>query len=174
MKEILNWFLSRDNVTFVIAVAGFVLSLWNTLHDWFRNRKALIIEAKEVFSLSDPEGQTTEIVKFIATNKSKEPITLSGLSISCCEKSNEFGEYRLCLARQLNDKTEWHAMIFPIKIEGLGGELLFFASSGDRSVIRLNEPCTAEFRSNKGILKMQFVVSEFADQSFIQSSQYPG
>lgn len=180
MKEIFDWFSSRDNITFAIAVAGFLLSTWNTVHDWIRNRRAVTVEIKDIFSLRDTAGRTTEIIKLIIVNRSKEPITISKLTVHCGESVNQFGEYRPTLLTTRNkdsegiiEKTTWHPAIFPVKIEGLGGERFLFASTGDLAAVSLNRWCIAEFSSNKGRFKKKFQVSHFADKSLLEQCQFP-
>lgn len=46
-----EWLNSRENVTFLIAIASFGLSIWNFLSDKIKNRKNLEIEVQNVFLL---------------------------------------------------------------------------------------------------------------------------
>lgn len=131
-NKMVEWLNVRDNVTFLIAVASFALSIWNFASDKIKNRKNLIVVVQNVFCLGpSPEKEYTEVLNICFINKSREAITLSRLELSSELGECVFGEYRLKLrtnSRKHGNKevsrSEWYSDIFPIKVEGLGYDFI--------------------------------------------------
>lgn len=130
MDKIIQWVTcNQDWITPAIAVFGAVLSAWNWLERHLENRKRVVIEVKNVFCFG-PEAKTggyTEVLHLYIINKSREPITLSQLQMSCDAQINRFGEYRMELHSQSNKKgsvevirRRWFSDTFPVKLEGWG------------------------------------------------------
>lgn len=172
--------LTRENVTLGIAVASFVLSVWNFALTLLKARKRLDIKVQNVFSFTSALNKTTEILNLHITNKSREPITLSGLRVSCDKSENLFGEYRIQLLRTGNTlggkelrREQWYSKTFPAKIEGLGCTHLLLSSSGYKAVIKPGFPCRAEFSTNKGYLNVEFTISDFSDSKLLEQCQEP-
>ena len=141
MDKIIQWVTcNQDWITSAIAVFGAVLSAWNWLERHLENRKRVVIEVKNVFCFG-PEAKTggyAEVLHLYIINKSREPITLSQLQMSCDAQINRFGEYRMELHSQSNKKgsvevirRRWFSDTFPVKLEGLGYVHLLLASTGD-------------------------------------------
>lgn len=74
--KIVEWMNNRENVTFLLAVFGSVLSAWNWVEKHFENRKRIKIEIKDVFCFGpDPSnGGYTEALNLCIMNKSREAI----------------------------------------------------------------------------------------------------
>lgn len=164
-NKMIEWLNVQDNVTFLIAVASFGLSIWNFVSDKLKNRKKLEIVVQNVFCMGpSPEMEYTEILNLTVINKSREAITLSGLEIKTGTLIGRFGEYRFNLhehSHKINNRevsrSVWYADVFPIKIEGLGYSHVLLASTGEGKYIHEGEPYTMTIFTNKGPVTKEFV-----------------
>lgn len=179
-NEIIAWMKVRENVTFLIAVASFGLSVWNFVSDKFRNRKKLEIVVCDVFCLGpSPEQEYTEVLNLNIINKSREAITLSGIEVSAKNQICRFGEYRLKLivnSQKIGGKevgrSEWNADVFPIKIEGMGYAHMLLASTGSKKYIQAGEPYKMKLFSNKGTIT-KVVTSDFSSVARLSQCRAP-
>lgn len=174
------WISNRDNVTFVIAIAGFALSVWNFMENILKNRKNLKITVRNVFLLGpDKDQRYSEILDISFENKSREAIVLSRLSIRCGNRQNSFAEYRVKLLelshstnRKETSRTIWYSDIFPHKIEGLGCAHFLLASVGDQSSMESGAPCFLTLYTNKGKIRMRFFCS-FSNPELLPKCREP-
>lgn len=179
-NKIVEWLNVRDNVTFLIAVASFALSIWNFASDKIKNRRNLIVEVQNVFCMGpSPEKEYTEVLNICFINKSREAITLSRLELSSELGKCAFGEYRLKLLtnswkhgiKELS-RSEWYSDIFPIKVEGLGYEHMVLSSTGSTKHIAENAPYKLKVFSNKGIITKTFT-SDFSNAGMLSQCREP-
>lgn len=179
-NKIVEWLNVRDNVTFLIAVASFALSIWNFASDKIKNRKNLIVEVQNVFCMGpSPEKEYTEVLNICFINKSREAITLSRLELSSELGECAFGEYRLKLLTNSRkhgikelSRSEWYSDIFPIKVEGLGYEHMVLSSTGSTKHIAENAPYKLKVFSNKGIITKTFT-SDFSNAGMLSQCREP-
>lgn len=167
MKDIFHacsdWLSVRQNVTLLIACASFFLSVWNCLHDYWRNRRNLSCNIENIFCILPPSGNCTEVLSITIANRSKEAITISQVILSCQEKQATFGKYRNMLIKNsskvgseiINSKT-WYSDTLPIKIEGLGCSRVLLSSVNTCQTIIDGSPCIAKIFTNKGCLQFPF------------------
>lgn len=178
--KIVEWLNSRENVTFLIAVASFLLSGWNFVSDKLENRKKLDVTVCNVFCLGPSlEKEYTEVLNLMVVNKSREAITLSGFAIKTENQTCQFGEYRLKLlthSHKIGNKevsrSEWYSDVFPIKIEGLGCAHMLLSSTGAEKHIQVDKPYRITISSNKGIIK-KTVTSDFSSAAQLLQCRAP-
>ena len=92
LENVIEWLNDRNNVTLLIAIAGFALSLWNMVEAQLKNRKNVQIYVQNVFRSGPNEKDFyAEILNMTFINKSREAITLSD------GKIHRFGEYQQML-----------------------------------------------------------------------------
>lgn len=178
--KIIEWLNVRDNVTFLIAVASFGLSIWNFVSDKLENRKKLDVTVRDVFCLGPSrEKEYTEVLNLMVVNKSREAITLSGLAIETENQTYQFGEHRLKLlthSHKIGNKevsrSEWYSDVFPIKIEGLGCAHMLLSSTGAEKHIQADKPYRITISSNKGIVE-KTVTSDFSSAAQLLQCRAP-
>lgn len=178
--KMIEWLNVRDNVTFLIAIASFGLSIWNFVSDKLKKRKKLEIVVQNVFCMGpSPEMEYTEILNLTVVNKSREAITLSGLEIETENQTGRFGEYRFKLQKhsdKINNRevsrSVWYSDTFPIKIEGLGYSHVLLASTGERKYIHEDEPYRMTIFTNKGTVTKKFV-SCFSSDRLLSQCRVP-
>lgn len=179
--KIVEWLNNRENVTFLLAVFGSVLSAWNWVEKHFENRKRIKNEIKDVFCFGpDPSnGGYTEALNLYIMNKSREAIALSGMKVICGSRYNRFGEYRIELHNRSNRENgkevirlRWFSDIFPVKIEGLGCAHLLVASTGDLKCIESGKDCQIVLYSNKGKIYSKFS-AVISDQELLSQCREP-
>lgn len=178
--KIVEWLNSRENVTFLIAIASFGLSIWNFLSDKIKNRKNIEIEIQNVFCFGpSPDKKYTEALNIRFINRSRESITLSGLELSSGAGECRFGEYRLKLLMNSQkrgnkeiSRSEWYSDTFPVKLEGLGFEHMILSSTSTERHIVENKPYTLKVFSNKGTVIRTFT-SGFSNVDMLSRCREP-
>lgn len=181
MDELTKWLHNRENITFLLAVFGSALSAWNWIEKHLENRKRLKVKIKNAFCFG-PDIQNegyTEVLNMDFINKSREPIVISGLKISCQRNFNMFGERRLelcCQSDKINGKEvtrlKWFSDIFPVKIEGLGCAHVLVASTGDSKCIIPEKIYTVTVYTNKGKIYLRFL-GELSNQEILSQCREP-
>lgn len=180
IDKTVEWLNNRENVTFLVAIASFGLSIWNFLSDKIKNRKNLEIEVQNVFCFGpSPDKKFTETLNIRFINKSREAITLSGLELSSEIGECRFGEYRLKLLTNSQkrgnkeiSRSEWYSDTFPVKIEGLGFEHMILSSTSTKKRIVENRPYKLTVFSNKGTVTRTFT-SAFSNAGMLSQCQEP-
>lgn len=182
MKEFMQWAVCNQSwITLGIAIFGAALSTWNWIEKHLENRKRVVVEMKNVFCFG-PEAKTggyTEVLHLYIINKSREPITLSQLQMSCDAKSNRFGEYRMELHNRSNKKgsvevtrRRWFSDTFPVKLEGLGYAHLLLSSTGDARCIEQGKKYLILIDSNKGKIRKE-VTCTFSEWDLLPLCKEP-
>lgn len=179
-SRIVEWFACRENVTFFIAVSGFLISVWNFTESRIKNRKSISITVRNVFVFGpSPEGEYTEVLNITFENKSREAITLSRLRLICGGCTGEYGEFREKLVEQSHkvgtketSRSIWFSDVLPVKLEGLGCAHLLICSSGGQRCITDGEKCQIELFTNKGIIKSDFT-AHFSDVKLLLRCRVP-
>ena len=164
-NQVSNWVSSRENVTFLIAISGFLLSVWNFAESKIKNRRALLVMVRNVFVLGpNPEGEYLEVLNIAFVNKSREAIALSRLRIACGDSTGVYGELREKLIEHSHkvrtketSRSTWFSDVFPVKLEGLDCANLLICSSGGQRCIEDGKKCQIELFTNKGIIRSDFI-----------------
>lgn len=125
--QIFSWICSKENITFVIAVAGFILSLWNFFFDLWRNRCALSVEYINHYCGIHPNGNGLLQLRLNIVNESSAPIAVSRMFLLHNGKEIEFLFPSLCVWEftklrngQIMSQDEVKSQAIPFKIEGHG------------------------------------------------------
>lgn len=125
-----TWISNRDNVTFLIAIAGFALSIWNFVENILKSRKKLSFHIFSVDTYKD-----LMVVTMAIENLSQLPIAITNIKYvsgnrktSCtpipklvCEATKRCGNV-------VTDQRSTYSEKIPIQIPSLGafsGVILF-------------------------------------------------
>lgn len=73
----MDWFLKQDNITFLIAVIGFAMSVCNALRNWFRTME------RYRFEVIDYAFRRKDVIQFLIciSNNSDSPLTIVDISV---------------------------------------------------------------------------------------------
>lgn len=123
LTQTIAWLKNRDNVTFAIAVAAFVMSVYNFVVERLHNSQHLDIEIAGVFR---PQHETfPDVVNLKVYNRSYRPVVLSRITISSSQGTGRYGGYRreiLRIDQNENGKSvaheQWFSDRLPVKIDG--------------------------------------------------------
>lgn len=123
LTKTIAWLKNRDNVTFAIAVAAFVMSVYNFTVERLHNSKHLDIEISGVFR---PQNEPSpDVVNLKIYNRSYRPVVLSRVTISSNQGARRYGGYRreiLRIDQNENGKSvaheQWFSDRLPVKIDG--------------------------------------------------------
>lgn len=170
----------RDNATLLIAVFGFVLSLWNFISDKVKNWKNLKICVQDLFICGpSPKNEYVNVLNISFINKSREPITLSGLELKSADEDYKFGEYRLRVSEGCRSigsvevsRCELFSDIFPVTVPGLGYAHMILSSTSINTRVLENKPYTLVLSSNKGRIKKRFL-SDYSNGELLLECREP-
>lgn len=157
MDKILS-LLTKENITFLIAVLGFLLSLYNFLRDILQNRMKLHVTYKNhLISEHDHMGIT---ISMSIENKVKVPISISRVFLNIDDTSLEFYWIPQFVFQatqkcrdEILDEINVHTIPLPAHIEGYGiiGGFFFCKSPVPISNAELLSAKTSiTIHSNKG------------------------
>lgn len=160
----MNYFfkiLTRENITFFIAFAGFILSLYNFTYEKFQNRMNIsVIYKNHHISQVSPKELTFSLA---IENRVKNPISVTRMFLILNGHSYEFfwvpqiiyyADYKS--GKTLLDEVKLHSVELPAKIEGNGVLGGFFFVKVDRDLtddILFCADTEIQIYSSKGIRK---------------------
>ena len=163
----------------IIAIIGFVLSIYNFVLEIIKNKKKLIVSFNHVFSYSSGRN-VVQIIHVSIINKSSSPICISRMSVNCCGKSGFFGEYRKKIfdytsqtGNEIKSYKTWTSNAFPVKIESGGFFNGLVISSESTSVIFPNEICNVQLDTDKGKVVKNIFVINFSDSELLSQCREP-
>lgn len=158
-----NDFLSlftKDNITFLIAILGFGLSIYNFLHERFQNRLKLRVTYKN-HHISQVKGQENELtISLSVENLVKNPLSVTRMFLNINCKQYEFywvpqivyyADYKC--RNKILDKIKLHTIDIPFKLDGYGVVGGFFFVSTDKKLtdqFLFNSSTSITVYSNKG------------------------
>ena len=108
----IKWFFDIDNLTFLMAMLGFIYAVLDIAVSWLRSRESYKL------SVIDYEHRNPDVAQFLIaiTNKSNNPLVISGISV--------FGTTCELLPKAIRGTPEkWnfqHTAEFPICVEAHG------------------------------------------------------
>lgn len=180
LENVIEWLNDRNNVTLLIAIAGFALSLWNMVEAQLKNRKNVQIYVQNVFRSGPNEKDFyAEILNVTFINKSREAITLSGLAVECDGKIHRFGEYQQMLIEKKRttgnreiSRSTWHSDTFPQKLEGLGCVHMLVSTTTKDLCIKSQSPYVFILYTNKGTIK-KTLVNDISDIKALSECRAP-
>lgn len=151
--------LTIDNITFIIAVIGFILSLYNFFHERLQNRMKLHLTYKSHFiSEHDNSGVTISIA---IENLVANPISISRMFLNINEVKIEFHwmpqfvfHSTISSNNIIHDEIKVHTIAIPFTIEGYGVVGGFFYTKHPQTIsneILQSSQTSITIHSNKGI-----------------------
>lgn len=151
--------LTKDNITFLIAVFGFLLSVYNFLRELLQNRMSLHVTYKNHhISSHDKMGITLSLS---IENKVKIPLSISRIFLNINNESLEFYwipqfVFRATQSSKGNiyDEINIHTIPLPVQIEGYGIVGGFFFVKSSRTITNeelFSSKTSITIYSSKGI-----------------------
>lgn len=151
----------KDNVTFWIAVAGFLLSIYNFISDLVKERPRIDVSVKFTHHISDFLLMVIQI-----TNKSQLGISVTSGTIITKEKTEiPFGETSKAVftydSPELSGKISERTALFPIHIEPLHSTRVFIQTDSWNSSLPLE--CKIRLVSSRGIIEKNISIPDVTD-----------
>lgn len=156
---------TRENISLVIAVIGFILSVYNFVHEKMQNRMKINITYKNHFIAEHDHKSITISLAF--ENLVKNPISISRIYLCVDDKKYDFywiPQFVLRATQQTNgqviDEINVHSIPLPFTIEGYGVVGGFFFTKAPQSIYTLESANTSLLvYSNKGIKKYPILMN---------------
>lgn len=157
--------LTRENISLVIAVIGFILSVYNFVHEKMQNQMKINITYKNHFIAEHDHKSITISLAF--ENLVKNPISISRIYLCVDDKKYDFywiPQFVLRATQQTNgqviDEINVHSIPLPFIIEGYGVVGGFFFTKAPQSIYTLESANTSLLvYSNKGIKKYPILMN---------------
>lgn len=157
--------LTRENISLVIAVIGFILSVYNFVHEKMQNRMKINITYKNHFIAEHDHKSITISLAF--ENLVKNPISISRIYLCVDDKKYDFywiPQFVLRATQQTNgqviDEINVHSIPLPFTIEGYGVVGGFFFTKAPQSIYTLESANTSLLvYSNKGSKKYPILMN---------------
>jgi hypothetical protein len=169
----------NEITSFVIAIISIILSIYNFIAPFVRNRKKIEIIIPNVFRFGNG-NQTSDVLNIKFINKSREAITISQMVISCERKGDGFGKYNKRLmnhtsksGNEITERRIWTADVLPVKIEGLGFFSGLLVSDGNMPVIIPDNECDITLLTNKGPIHSKYKFADFSDWKLLSECRFP-
>lgn len=179
-----NWLTFHDSITFFIAVAGFVMSIYNFVVEYIRNRTRLRVEFKDFFrfeSKGSCELRCADVVRVSIVNLSNVPTVVSRVTIENKSHKGTFGTYRKQLL-QIRNKTgndvtredAWISDILPVKIEANGCLNLLLVSDSDKErLIDLKSTNTIKLYTSRKRYRYKLNITDFSNEELLSQCREP-
>lgn len=175
----LKWLLNRDNFTFLIAVVGFIMSVYNFVVHILENHTRIKVEVSHVFH-PFPGRQCRQTINLKVYNLSQKPVVLSRIVVSNDEHSGSIGSYRrnvfmtgFITGGRQNEKTVWFSDQLPIKIEGNGCANLLLTSDKAEPLFSKGKQNLLEIYTANKKIRYKFQLSSFSETSLLGECREP-
>lgn len=123
LSDLINWISARDNVTFLIAVAGFVMSCYTAVRNVIRSRECYTLDA------IDYENRSPNIIQFLVcvSNQSDTPLVITEISVfgTICELEPK------AIRRKPEDWNFRHTADFPLCVAARCSQYAYLEFCGD-------------------------------------------
>lgn len=175
MLKILAFFMNiKELVTLLIALIGFLLSLWNFFAPLLRNRCNLQIECKDFATAPHltKDGKMPMYLSLIINNKSALPISISRLFININQQTFEFTwipqvvhQSRLTCKNTILDSTVVKTHPIPVQIPALNltsGYFCVFVDSALTDEILLKTHCSITLHTNRSVKTYDLTLPQIA------------
>lgn len=157
--------LTRENISFVIAVIGCMLSVYNFVHEKLQNQMKINITYKNHFIAEHDHKSITISLAF--ENLVKNPISISRIYLCVDNEKYDFywiPQFVLRATQRTNgqvfDEINVHSIPLPFTIEGYGVVGGFFFTKAPQSIYDLENTDTSLLvYSNKGIKKYPILMN---------------
>ena len=155
--------LIKENITFFIAVIGFLLSIWNFFEPKIKNRCNLQIECKDFITASHltRESKMPMYLSLTINNKSTLPISISRMFLTINQQTFEFTwipqivhQSRLTCRDTILDSTVVKTHPFPVHIPSLNlvsGYFCTFVNESFTDDILLRASCSITLHTSRGV-----------------------
>lgn len=162
-------YLTRDNITLAIAIAGFLLSVINIVKDLILNRSKISINLDRATMLLYRSNHPI-LFRMIVENKSRLPICISRMFLVCNGKTFEFewipervfnGTERQ--GEQVLDSNNQYSTSLPSVAQGLGaiGGFFFVYTDNDYTIDDLiRYPSKIIVNTNRGKKKFNIKLDD--------------
>lgn len=150
--KLLIHLLTKENITFIIAILGFGLSLYNFVNERLQNRLKLFVTYKSHF-ISDVTGHENELTISLAVeNLVKNPISITRMFLNINSRKYEFywipqivyhADFKC--GNTILDEIKVHTVNIPFEINGYGvvGGFFFVVTDKQLTDKQLYESATS-------------------------------
>jgi hypothetical protein len=180
-----EWLFNRQNITLLIAVAGFVMSIYNFIKDFIQNRTRIRIDIQDCFRLTS-SGGTPDIIHIKLLNLSKRPVVLSAITIKNGSrfelrgKRYRFGSYRRKIVSRTHEKggilekeEVWFSDVLPVKIEEYGCANLLIMADDNDPVFRVGSRHLIKFHTARRTIRKVKQINDLGNSLLLLESREP-
>lgn len=152
-----------DAITLAIAIIGCTLSLWNTIRDWYFNRKNIIVSIPFVFCNESNDGYSFALVEFV--NKSKLPLTITRVQAMVDGHTFELGHECVRMFEYLHPERKGRvaedSVLLPLSMDSLGYQKALFSIPDCPNIMDKN--VSLIIGTNRGEVCMAFEITDITN-----------
>ena len=179
VNKALEWFSTRDNVTYAIAIAAFVMSVYNFVVNIIQHRQHIEVELSGIFRPTNVKG-ASDVVNLKILNCSYSPVIISRITISSSLGNGDYGSYRRELLQiDLNAKgssvscEQWFSDRLPVRIDGKSFADILIVPSDSTIRIPTGEKLTVKLYSSKKLITKKITVTSISAYKLLSRCRAP-
>lgn len=179
IDAILQWLSVQNNITFLIAIAGFGMSIYNFVYSIVQDRTRVEAEVSHVFRAGSAT-KCVEVINLRILNLSKIPVVLSRVTVKNYLRSGSFGSYRRKIYTHtvrsngnVESQTIWTSDQLPIKIEGNGCVNLLLIADDKEPLLAANAENTFQLHTAKKTVCRNVHITNFSHFELLSECREP-
>lgn len=175
----IEWLTDQNNIAFLIALAGFAISIYNFVSGIIQNHTRIKVEVAHVFR-SENQTRCIDTLNLKLLNLSKNPVVVSRITIKNELRTGSIGTYRREVAKvthytgsSVTGRNVWISDNLPVKIEGNGCVNLLLVSDSETPLFEIGIKNTLKIYTAKKMVRYSFLHNEFSAQTLLEKSREP-
>lgn len=177
--KVIEWISDRSNITFLIAVVGFAISIYNFISAIIQNRTRINVDVAHVFRIENAQ-RCIDIVNLKVLNLSKNPVVLSRITVENDLHSGSLGTYRREVfsktrrtGGQITDRKVWFSDQLPIKIEGNGCVNLLLVADKEMPLFAKGKKNIINLHTARKTIVRKLLLTDFSENELLEKCREP-
>lgn len=173
LEQGLAWVSDRNNITFLIAVVGFAMSVYNFAENLANKQVKITAEVADVFRAGN-ESRCLETICLKIVNLSNEPVVISSVEVENYKHKGSFGRYQKGVftltnrtAGKVTSVQNWTADRLPVAVEGKGCVSLLLAGDSESPAFAEHTENVVTIRTDRKKITQRLHLSTFSDLMLI-------
>ncbi len=173
LEKLVQWLSDRNNITFLIAVTGFIMSVYNFAENLAQKKVRITAEVSDVFRAGN-ESRCLETICLKVVNLSNEPVVLSGVKVENYKHKGSFGRYQKGVftftnrtAGKVTSVQKWTADRLPVTVDSKGCVSLLLAGDSETPAFAEHTENIVTIRTDRKKITQRLHLSTFSDLMLI-------
>lgn len=175
----IEWLTNQNNIAFLIALAGFAISIYNFVSSIIQNHTRIKVEVAHIFR-SEDTTRCIDTLNLKLLNLSKNPVVISRIIVKNSLRAGSIGTYRREVSKVIHYRganvtgsNVWISDNLPVKIEGNGCVNLLLVSDSETPLFEIGIKNTLKIYTAKKTVRYSFLHNEFSAQTLLEKCREP-